>query len=373
MNRTSDVIVVGGGIVGSFVAYFLARKGLSTKLIERAGIGSQASKNNPGGLNPLHGPGIPGPMALLALQSFDLHLKYGSEIQELSGTLMRPRLATRIHLALEPSDLPGLRQIVERHEQAKGFGARLVTRRELLDIEPRLSSRVLEGVLTEGNAVVDSYYYTAAVSRAAVAKGASLYEGDVVATLTDGARVIGVKCDENTFHCESIVFATGAWAAGPASWMGLPIDIRPLKGQLLLADIEGRPFQHDFTWRSAALYPFGANKVWLGGTEEDVGFDTMPSQEGRKAIMRLVSQIFPAAPSMPVVKHVAGLRPVTPDGLPLIGRAPGWDNAYLAMGGGRKGMLLSSGMARAVADLIAEGTTAIDIQPCTPARFVKAS
>lgn len=370
MDRTSDVIVVGGGIAGSFVTYFLARRGVATRLIERAGIGNQASRNNPGGLNPLHGAGVPGPLATLAIQSFDLHLEHGVNIEELSGNKVRPRRATRVHLAFDQADRIELRQAAQLYDEAKGFAARWLTRGELLDMEPRLNANVIEGILTEGNAVVDGHDYAVAVSQAAVAMGASVCVGDIVDILTDGSRVTGAKCDSEEFHCESIVFATGPWAQGPANWLGIPIDVKPSKGQLLLAEVGGRPFQHDFTWRSAALYPVGERNAWLGSTEEDVGFDSTPSAAGRESILNDVSQMVPAARSMRVVRQIAALRPVTPDGLPVIGPAPRWENAYLAMGGGRKGMLLSSGMGCAVADLISSGSTSITIQSCSPARFL---
>ena len=101
-----------------------------------------------------------------------------------------------------------------------------------------------------------------------------------------------------------------------------------------------------------------------------MGFDAAPNAEGRESILNKVSRMVPNVRSMSVVKQVAGLRPVTPDGLPVIGQAPGWENAYLAMGGGRKGMLLSAGMGCAVADCIVAGATSLDIDRCSPSRFL---
>jgi glycine oxidase len=370
LGRTSDVIVVGGGIAGVFVTYFLARRGVATRLIERVGIGTQASGNNPGGLNPLHGASIPGPLATLAIQSFNLHLEHGVNIEEMSGRKVGPMRATRVHLAFEQADLIELRQIVQLHDEVKGFSARRLTRSELLNIEPRLNASVIEGVLTEGNAVVDGHDYAVAVSQAAVAMGASVCVGNIIDVLTDGSRVTGVKCDSEEFQCGTIVFATGPWAQGPANWLGIPIDVKPLKGELLLAEVGDGPFQHDFTWQSAALYPVDERNVWLGGTEEDVGLNSTPSAVGRESILHDVSQMVPAARAMRVVRQIAALRPVTPDGLPVIGPATGWENAYLAMGGGRKGILLSSGMGHAVADLISSGSTSMAIQKCSPERFL---
>src|SRR3954447_6748436 len=150
------IAVVGGGITGAFAAYFLARRGAEVTLIERDEVGAHASGKNPGGLNPLHGPGIPGPMQALALEAFRLHLEHFS-----------PQRRPRLQLAVDAEDASRLARSKELYDSAAGFSAEWMDREELLELEPGLDPIVQRGLLTEGNAKVDAAEYTRAVVRAA--------------------------------------------------------------------------------------------------------------------------------------------------------------------------------------------------------------
>ena len=110
-------------------------------------------------------------------------------------------------------------------------------------------------------------------------------------------------------------------------------------------------------------------QVWIGATEERKGFDAEPSKSARDRLMAGALRLMPAMADAKLVLHTACLRPVTPDWLPIIGRAPGWDNAYLATGAGKKGILISPGMGKAVADLISTGATDLPVEGFAPDRF----
>ena len=365
----SDIVVVGAGITGSFVTYFLARLGYAPTLIERAGIGNQASGHNPGGLCPLHGTGIPGPLASLAMESFRLHIEIREAIERLSGMAIGARRASRIELAFEEDDLVASSRSLELHEAAEGFSAHWLDRNELLAMEPRLAPSVLRGLRTEGSAEVDSRRYTVAVATAAVKLGAKLVSASVTGLKRSGARVTGVILDSGELACGALVLATGPWTADPAHWLGVSIPVEPVKGELLIARLQGPALRESLTWRRAALYSQPDGTVWLGGTETSAGFDAAPTAAGREAIMRDAARIMPSIRNAELTGHIAALRPVTPDGLPIVGRPPGWENVLIATGAGRKGMLLSAGMGSAVAGEIAKGRSALDIDSCSLERF----
>ena len=117
------------------------------------------------------------------------------------------------------------------------------------------------------------------------------------------------------------------------------------------------------------MYSKPDGMVWCGTTEEREGFNKETTDAARKSIIQGAVRIIPDLARATLALQTACLRPVTPDWLPIVGKAPGWDNVYLTTGAGKKGILLSPGMGKATADLIIRGATALSIGPCDPARF----
>jgi glycine oxidase len=355
-------VVVGGGISGAFVAYFLARQGEEVTLLERDGVAAHASGHNPGGLNPLHGPGIPGPVGELALQSFHLHLEEWAEIDRLSGPDFGGRHIERLHVALDDDDLDALAALAQLHEETPGFTGRLLSRAELLSLDPRVTPEAVGGLIATGNATVEASAYTRAVATAAERSGAHLRSGAAVGLLCDGHRATAlVVGGGGSIACDGVVVAPGAWAAEISDWLGTAPPVTPVKGELLLVDPGSGGLPLDVSWRHVGAYQTAGGLIWLGGTEDDAGFDSRPSDSGRERILAGIARLLPGLGSPLVVDHVASLRPGTPDGLPVIGLVPGWDNVWFAGGAGRKGMLLGAGLGRAAADLLLHGTTPLAV------------
>lgn len=363
------VVIVGAGITGCFTAYRLAQEGVEATVVDRAEIGDGASGNNPGGLNPLHGPGIPGPMAALAWHSFQLHLRCQDAISAVAGAGASIRRVSRIELALGPDEADSLLRAAQLYHAADAFSARWLDRGELLDIEPRCGRAAVGGLLTDGNGMADARAYTLAVARAARRLGATFMTGEVTGVRHRGPRITAALVGERAISCDAIVFATGAWVSGPARWLGLPIPVEPVKGQLLLAEHPGEPFHHHISRQAIGIYHISGNRVWLGGTQERTGLDTRPTQEARGQILAEAARLVPGIAGATVLSHLAALRPMTPDGLPLVGPAPGWDNAYLATGAGTKGFLVGAGMADIVSAMVTRQSPPVDTAPFAPDRF----
>jgi glycine oxidase len=356
-------VVVGGGITGAFAAYFLARQGEAITLLERDGIAAHASGHNPGGLNPLHGPGIPGRVGELALQSFQLQREEWARVDRLSGLAFGGRQVDRLHVALDDDELGALAALAELHEETPGFTGRLLDRSELFALEPRVTPEAAGGLLATGNAAVEASAYTRAVATAAERSGAQLRSGAAVGLRCDGRRATAVAVGGgDSIACEGVVVAPGAWAAEISEWLGAAPPVTPVKGELLLVDPgPSGGFPLDVSWRHAGAYQTAGGLIWLGGTEDDAGFDSRPSGSGRERILAGIARLLPGLGPPLVVDHVASLRPGTPDGLPVIGLVPGWDNVWFAGGAGRKGMLLGAGLGRAAADLLLHGTTPLAV------------
>ncbi len=371
MTETSEVAIVGGGAAGCAVAYYLAKSGVRATIIEREGIASQASGFSAGGLNPLQGAAIPGPLGPLAMESFQIHQDMWDQLQDESGVDFHPEIIAMVRVAFYESELPELEETLDIFEATadEGFSAYWMSPEDLRDRDPRISRDIIQGLYTYGSAALDSQLYTVALSKAAEKLGATIRNGVATGLKKAGERVTGVLLEDGEIDCDRVVVATGPWSKEAGEWLGISIPVEPLKGEILRMELLGPPLGHDCSWGGVSLYSRSDGLVWVGATEERRGFDQQPSESARKTLLQRAIIVMPAMAEAKLVKHTACLRPVTSDWLPIIGRAPGWDNVYVATGAGKKGILIAPGIGKSIADLITEGSTRLPIGDLGPERF----
>ena len=139
------------------------------------------------------------------------------------------------------------------------------------------------------------------------------------------------------------------------------MPVKPVKGQLLRMKLPGEGLRYDLTHGIAGLYRRNQNEVWVGGTQEDAGLNETPTEEIRHHLLEQAVRIMPEMAQAQLLEHVAALRPVTPSGLPIIEQASGWNNVYIANGGCNKGILLCTGIAQALRDLMLNGQTTMPL------------
>ena len=193
MNNGSDVVIVGGGAAGCSVAYYLAQAGVRSTIIERQGIGSQASGYSAGGLNPLQGTGIPGPLSEVAMESYLMHQDLWPVLKAATGVDYEWRIISMIKAAFDEADIPELLDTGEIFTAADGFEASFLDREQVLDLEPRIAPDVLQAVVARGNASLDSHKYTLALAQAAEKLGATIRPGTVRGLEHSNGRVTGVQ------------------------------------------------------------------------------------------------------------------------------------------------------------------------------------
>jgi glycine/D-amino acid oxidase-like deaminating enzyme len=274
-----------------------------------------------------------------------------------------------VNVAFDESEFAAMKETLEIFEQVRGFSAHWLDDAGLREMEPRVSSEAIRALYTYGNATLTSFDYTLALAEAAKRSGAEIRTGEVTGLETDGNKVTGVKLADGGIACNAVVIASGPWSGGAASWLGVKIPVEPLAGEIVRVEAPGGVLQQDFSGAGASLYQRADGLVWVGATEVRRGFDDQPSEEGRSTLLKGAVKLMPCLKDARIVKQTACLRPVTPDWLPIIGKAPGWENAFLATGAGKKGILISPGIGKATADLIASGKTDLPITPFAPERF----
>ena len=370
MTSTSHVAIIGGGAMGCSTAYYLAKAGVSSTIIESEGIATQASGYNAGGLNPLQGAGIPGPLSNLAATSFGMHADLAQTLEDESGVEYHHKTIAFVTVAFDDSDIPAMQETHDIFDAADGFNAHWLDASDLREMEPRLNHEAQRGIYAYGNAILSGYEFTLALARAAERNGAQIRQGKAVALKTDGDRVTGVTLEDGELACDAIVIASGPWSAHHTEeWLGTSIPVEPYKGEILRLRINEPMPPLDLSGGGANLHIRADGLLWVGATEERKGFDRQPSDSARKTLMKGATTLMPFLADAEIAKHTACLRPLTPDWLPIVGAAPGWQNAYLATGAGKKGILLSPAIGKATSDLITTAKTDIPLDSFAPERF----
>lgn len=362
--KPAHVVVVGAGALGCSIAYQLARSGTRTTLVERDRIGDHASGRNPGNLNPILA--TPPELVPLALASFRLHESLARELATLGCASYGMAPVRRVLVAFDAKDCAGLDATARLFAGHAGFSTARLATAQLRAIEPRLSAAILEGLAIEGNLSVDSRAFTLALADGARKAGVTSVHAAACGVLHASQRVDAVRIESGDLRCDTLILATGPWVAEAGDWFGVDLRVEPVKGEMLRVRLAGTNITHDFTHGLTSLYRRGEGELWVGVTRERRGFDALPSEAGRQGLIDGGARIMPAIREAEILAHLAALRPMTPTGLPIVGRLPGWDNVFVANGGGSKGMLLCTGIGVAVRDLVLTGETAMPVSGLSP-------
>jgi len=370
MARSSDdVVIVGGGIAGMAAAYYLAKSGVPSIVVERDAIGSHASGFAYGGLSPMTGFGIPGPLAEIAHDGMRLHRELAPVLAEETGIDVDFRLRASLALAFTEADVRRLRAALPWQQGQPGYAVRWLDRAEALSVEPRISDETLGAALIEGGGAVEPYRLVLALTRAAERLGVVLRHGRAIGLRRDGGRITGVVLEREVLSCATAVLAMGPWSAEASEWIGTPIDVRPLKGQILRLQAPGPPVECSVGWGHNYATSKTDDLLWAGTTEEEAGFDEESTPAARDDIGAALVRMLPVMADAQVAQQTACLRPVTSDGLLVLGGVPGLDGVYVATGGARKGILYGPAMGHAIADLVLGRDTRIALDAFAPGRF----
>ncbi len=370
MTDSPDVVIVGGGVVGCATAYFLTRDGYSVTLIERDSVASHASGFAYGGLSPIVGIIEDDPLLPLSEASEVIHAELAERLPTESGVEYEYRGKTSLVLATTPAQVDGLAEsydwlkqhykgVVEWHDEASVHA-----------LEPRVGPSVTAGLLADRSGEVEPYKFTLALWQAAERAGAVMRNAEVTAVTRAAGNISGVVLGNGeVIEAEAFVLAAGPWMGKATEWLGIDIPISPLKGQILRLKAPGEPLAVSLSWSHnyATTKPDGL--LWCGTTEERVGFDETPTAYGRDTIMSSVVEILPYLADAELVHHTACLRPVAPDGLPVVGPAPNNVGVFIASGTGRKGIFLGPAMAKVAAEMVVGKTPSVDVSGLSPNRF----
>ena len=365
-----DVIVVGGGIIGCLTAYLLSREGLKVTIVEADAVASHASGFAFGGLGPLEGAGIPDPLLGFSVWCLERHASLSPELEEASGVDTQFHLRDRLILAFNDSEALRYKEEIKWQKDVKGFHVEWLDQADVLKVEPRANPACLGASYAQGTGAIEAYRYNLAAAQAAEKFGAEILLRRVTGLISQGGRCSGVTLETGQLEAGAVVLAVGPWSQQASSWCGVELPVSPLKGQVIRLQLTTDPMRASLNYAGsyAASKPDGL--IWAGTTEEEAGFDVGITTAARDKIMGDLLKMAPSLADAELVQQTACLRPISADGLPIVGKVPGWENLYVGTGSGRKGILWSTGMCHGLADLIVKGNTDVPgVSSLDPARF----
>jgi len=375
-----DVAVIGGGIIGLTVAWRAARRGLTVTLLERGRLGGAASRAAAGMLAPISEAefGSSGRRLLeLGLASAARWPTFAQELGEAAGANCLLRRHGALMLARDGDEAAALeRELAFR----QGLGLKVTRLRptEARRLEPGLAPVVRLALEVADDHSVDPRAVIGALIEAAAQAGVTLRVGSEVATVevdARGQRVIGVRlAGGERLMADRVVVAAGAWSGALA---GLPADVgvpvRPVKGQILRLRDPAGPGLVERVMRFAGAYlvPRADGRYVLGATVEERGFDTTVTVGATLELLREAAVLIPGLAELELEELIAGLRPGTPDNVPLVGLGA-LDGLVWATGHYRNGILLAPLTGELIADLLSGAAGAGAEAGWDPQRFLGA-
>lgn len=362
-----DVAIVGGGIVGCALAYRLSKEKLSVTVVERGEVGREASWAAGGILTPVHLAEYPTPLASLCAASMKLYPRLVEEIRPLSASDPEFRTTGLLLLVTDDEGEKAARTL-EAWKRERGHPVERLSREGALAREPGLTPRLREALYLPDIAQVRNHRMTAALGDAARRNGVEFRtDSPVTGFLRVPGRVNGVKTPRGDVYAGVTVLAAGAWSAQVLRPLGLDLKVKPVKGQILLAEGGGGFCRHVILEGDAYLVPRADGKVLIGSTLEDAGFDKAVTLDAVHWLSGRAAAMMPGAARLPLLHSWAGLRPATPDRLPYLGRSA-MEGLLVATGHFRNGILLAPVTAELVADLILGRPPSIPLEPFDPRR-----
>lgn len=330
----ADFLIIGGGVIGLTSARSLLLAGYRVTLVERGSVGQEASWAGGGILSPLCPWDYPEAVTRLALRGMGMFSAAVAELYaatgidpeyQRSGMLLLPPYQAELATQWCAQHHVALRQVNLADHFTGNFNGQQAAGLLLPEVaqvrNPRLLRALREHVEMLGGVILEHH--------------------EVQKFELSGDRVTGLQTTQGKLHADACIVAAGAWSKALLGEHALAMDIRPIRGQILLFKFDAPPFRQILLKENLYFIPRRDGHVLVGSTLEDVGFDRSIAAEARDSLLQRVRGIFPDWHDRLPVGHWAGFRPASPDNIPTIGRHPYLTNLYVNSGHFRYGVTMS--------------------------------
>lgn len=394
MSRSSDVVVVGGGVIGCAVAYYAAKRGLRVTLVDQPKRG-RATSASAGGLWPLgesvglgcgvifykamlasgavkagHGPEqLPKSFLDFAIQSNAMFPKLAEELREAAGMDIELEGTSLLFLMYDGGDEAFARPLWQNCPCGRSL-IDWLTPEEVAKAEPALTRELRGALRFKGDDQVNPYKTADALRAGARYHGARLLSHtEVTGIEVDRGRVVAVQTRSERLPAGIVVNAAGAWAGQVARMVGLDVPVRPVRGQIVCTDTLPQLLTACLSTADCYLAQKHHGEVIIGSTTEEVGFDPGVTPTAIQTLCEAAARAVPALADVGVKRVWSGLRPGSPDELPILGPVEGLEGYLNACGHFRTGILTAPLTGLVLTEIMSGKRLPYPIEPFLLSRF----
>jgi len=368
---TFDAVIAGAGLIGASIALELAEAGLKVGLYDAHEPGREASWASAGMISPA--PENPDmiPFVPMSLASVALYPDFIRKVEELAGVRVGYRKDGALDVIVDGDAQEELSTVIAL-QHGVGLKAEALSAEQARKMEPALTDEMQAAVFREDEASLDTRVFTDAALKAAQRKGVQIFAGNGAKALWKaGERCKGLVLEKGQVEAKWTVIAAGCFSArieGVAPYA----PVFPAKGQMMALRCESVEIHHVLWLEHTYLVPRNDGRIIAGSTIERTGFDHDVTAGGLKKILNEATKLAPGLEKARIEEAWAGLRPDSPDHLPIIGPTD-LDGLLIATGHFRSGILLAPVTARLIHDWVNEQKVTVDWERLSPMRFLEAT
>jgi glycine/D-amino acid oxidase-like deaminating enzyme len=362
----SEVIIIGGGVIGTACAYFLSKRDVKVLVLERSHLGAGASGTTASIVSIGGSSSTPEPLQPLNVESYHLILDAEKDFE-------RPLEITRgglLYTAMNEREALELHTF-DKEIRRMGIDCKLMDGSEARRQEPLLCSEVTAALLNPANYHLNPFRLVDGYLGAALGKGSRVEYGVEVHRIeVSNDRIERVVTSKGDYHADWAVVAGGAYTPQILSSLSVQIPIVPARGQVILTEACHRMTDHVIMFLNHLyIRQTVSGNFYLGSHTEFVGFENRITLEKITAFTKAFVQAVPLLGRLRALRFFAGFRPICEDNLPVIGPVPDCSRLIVASGHGRTGVRFSAGTGKAVSELILDGETEHSIEAFAVDRF----
>lgn len=365
--KNYDAVIAGGGIIGASIALELAEAGLRVGVFDSQKPGREASWASAGMISPAPESAAFGSLLPLNQASARAYPEFIRRVEEFSGRTVAYRKEGALDIFLEDVSQDQIAEVLERN-RAAGLRAEALSSVQASQLEPELTAEIRAAILRPDEASLDNRVFTEATLEAARRKGAEIYSGNGAKALwTEGSRCRGLHVQTGSVEAQWTIVAAGCFSAqieGSAEYA----PVTPAKGQMMALRCDAAHLQRDLWCGHIYLVPRKDGRIIAGATIEYEGFDRSVTAGGTKKILDGAIAMVPVLEKAKIEETWAGLRPDTPDHLPILGPTD-CDGLLIATGHFRSGILLTPITAQLIREWVTGQRASVDWTAFSPLRF----